>query len=574
MNTAKRLSSGAVGLSLLALSLVVVGGTAPVTAAPGNPGVPSDPRVVFVEDFEAPQTIPGVDWTTQAVSLDEYVGAQGVGYTADPYWVNAEQCNGIILTANKRDNAAGTPLAECEDGSPRDRLELYAQKLGEYRGLSVAEAADNHAISAYTRSQGSGGQLTTLETAAPVNVGTLSNRFLTVASDVAVTACNGASPNLQYVLKDGAEETVVGGASACGAISGDSNLGEANSRLGTIFGSESLLFSGTDLGLEVRNLEQSGGGNDYGYDNVRILDATPQLDKEFANVPEPLYTGVDEFDLVLTVTNTSELAAKDGWSFTDSLDGLEVGPSGLQDGSTCDATVVAESGSDSIAVTEGALAAGEVSCTLTVGVVATGDGEISNGPDNIDAAGLDAPGTASVQAIAPDPQLEIEKIDELVDTNGNGVADAGEQINYTFVVSNTGNVPVSEIVVNDDRVTGLAPQDFALEPGDDETVTADPYTVTEEDVAAGGVANTASASGVDPWGNAVESAEVEVVTPVATPEPPVEPAPPAQPEAPEEQGILPAAGSMFDLWMGAAALLLVLAGAALALRRRSDTGSH
>jgi hypothetical protein len=55
------------------------------------------------------------------------------------------------------------------------------------------------------------------------------------------------------------------------------------------------------------NVNGGGGGNDHGFDNITILDVTPQLDKSFS----PSVVGVGQpSTLTFTVTNTDELASK------------------------------------------------------------------------------------------------------------------------------------------------------------------------------------------------------------------------------------------------------------------------
>lgn len=67
-------------LSLVGAGLVVTTLTADppsAVAAPGNPGVPGEPQVLFVEDFE--NRVPDSN-----VLLTDYTGASGTTYTADP----------------------------------------------------------------------------------------------------------------------------------------------------------------------------------------------------------------------------------------------------------------------------------------------------------------------------------------------------------------------------------------------------------------------------------------------------------------------------------------------------------
>src|SRR5690606_25332416 len=95
--------------------------------------------------------------------------------------------------------------------------------------------------------------------------------------------------------------------------------------------------------------------------------------------------------------------------------------------------------------------------------------------------------------------LNLAKEAGLDDRNGNTLADLGETITYRFRVENVGNVTITGIRIDDPRVTGL-PGAFSLAPGESRTVTADPYTVSQADIDAGSIVNTATASGIGPVG--------------------------------------------------------------------------
>jgi uncharacterized repeat protein (TIGR01451 family) len=85
------------------------------------------------------------------------------------------------------------------------------------------------------------------------------------------------------------------------------------------------------------------------------------------------------------------------------------------------------------------------------------------------------------------------------DVNGNGLTDAGDTIAYSFVVTNTGVLQLANIGVTDAKVGPVTCPQPTLPPGSSETCTADNlYTVTNADVTAGQVANTATASGTAP----------------------------------------------------------------------------
>ncbi len=74
----------------------------------------------------------------------------------------------------------------------------------------------------------------------------------------------------------------------------------------------------------------------------------------------------------------------------------------------------------------------------------------------------------------------------------------GETIAYSYLVTNTGNVTLASLAVNDPSlgaVTCPAPASPGLAPGASETCTADQtHTVTQADVDAGQVTDTATAT--------------------------------------------------------------------------------
>ncbi|MEU6576542.1 chaplin [Streptomyces sp. NPDC046805] len=135
-------------------------------------------------------------------------------------------------------------------------------------------------------------------------------------------------------------------------------------------------------------------GNDHAFDNIRILDATPQLDKAFT--PATIDQGGTS-TLTMTVTNTSELAAKNDFAFTDSMPaGVRVASSAKASTTCGDGTVSAAAGGSSIALSGGDLAAGQKSCTVTVDVTADKAGTYVNRPEAITTVGLNLPDPATL----------------------------------------------------------------------------------------------------------------------------------------------------------------------------------
>lgn len=116
--------------------------------------------------------------------------------------------------------------------------------------------------------------------------------------------------------------------------------------------------------------------------------------------------------------------------------------------------------------------------------------------------------TDSADVTVVNPSLSLTKTGTL-DAGGDGVADAGDTIDYSFEVENTGNVTLNNVAVTD-PLPGLSAITCpggnpipTLAIGATETCTAT-YTLLQADVDAGQVDNTATASGTDPDDNPVE----------------------------------------------------------------------
>jgi uncharacterized repeat protein (TIGR01451 family) len=108
-----------------------------------------------------------------------------------------------------------------------------------------------------------------------------------------------------------------------------------------------------------------------------------------------------------------------------------------------------------------------------------------------------------------------------VDVNGNGVTDAGDTIQYTFTVTNTGQLSMSNIGVTDSKAGAVTCPNPTLAPGASEICTADdPYTITAADVTAGAVDNSATAQGTPPGSTIpISSTSSTTSTPTIAPAP-------------------------------------------------------
>ena len=107
-----------------------------------------------------------------------------------------------------------------------------------------------------------------------------------------------------------------------------------------------------------------------------------------------------------------------------------------------------------------------------------------------------------------------------VNKNNSGITDAGDTIAYTFTVTNTGNVPLHDVKVNDPKAGAVTCEATTLAPGQAINCAADaPYVVSEADEPAGKVVNTATSTGTDPDNGGVTSNEDSTETPVTAPAP-------------------------------------------------------
>ncbi|WP_374009427.1 CshA/CshB family fibrillar adhesin-related protein [Leifsonia sp. LS-T14] len=174
----------------------------------------------------------------------------------------------------------------------------------------------------------------------------------------------------------------------------------------------------------------------------------------------------------------------------------------------------------------------------------------------------------------PTAALALVKTGTLNDADHDGLADSGETIQYTFLLTNTGEVALSTLTVTDPKAGSVSCPVGTLQPGSSTTCTADAlYTVTDQDVQAGQVVNTATANGDVPPGVApIDPPSSTAITPtqriLSTPG--ATPSPGTTISAVTPAGRLPSTGSDVPTAVLAVTAMLVLTGALLlaAGRRR------
>lgn len=109
------------------------------------------------------------------------------------------------------------------------------------------------------------------------------------------------------------------------------------------------------------------------------------------------------------------------------------------------------------------------------------------------------------------PAIQIEKSHAAPrDTDGDGRVSAGDIVDFSFLVTNSGNVTLTNIEVTDPTTNPTSLRVGTLKPGEAETVRAT-HTLTQADIDAGAIANLATVTGATPDGGTVTDKDPDVV---------------------------------------------------------------
>lgn len=378
------------------------------------PRIPVAPVIVWSEDFENSQT-PPID--TEGRDLLAYKGAAPAGqtYTADPlYRMSANQCNGIVTSFSQAPGST-VMIAACSDHGNWNNLQQMAEVAGRYQGQSASAARNNHVMAMLTANGTFPAGAIAFRTATNI-AQSASSRFLTARTDVVATFCSSGfvAPLLRFsLINDAGTELPISTTAINPCVGGQSfnttPIGIAGTQTAvaqTVTSPGALLFSGTSVGFVLHNDQTGSMGNDSSIDNAQIIDVTPQLDKDFS--PANIQLG-QVSRLTMTITNTTDLLRKQGWSFTDNL------PAGLvvegNASTTCPGTnVQAAAGGSTVTVSNGDLAQGAAFCEVSLDVRPTATGSFTNGPSNLSLIGLNQPATLVVLAVEPTADMQATSI--------------------------------------------------------------------------------------------------------------------------------------------------------------------
>ncbi|MCP4123935.1 MAG: DUF11 domain-containing protein, partial [Bacteroidetes bacterium] len=132
-----------------------------------------------------------------------------------------------------------------------------------------------------------------------------------------------------------------------------------------------------------------------------------------------------------------------------------------------------------------------------------GNGVDTDGDTNVEDDDGDEDDGDGVVVFPINASLVVTKTDVL-DLGIDGILNENDVINYTFIVSNTGNVTIDNLVLSDPKADAgsISCPYSILASGASMTCTAS-HTITEAEILAGSVVNIATANGQDPADNPV-----------------------------------------------------------------------
>jgi len=235
-------------------------------------------------------------------------------------------------------------------------------------------------------------------------------------------------------------------------------------------------YSVTQADVDAGNVVNRASASSAGTTSAEVIESvsgtqTPALDMTKTATPQNVTTLGQAVTYDYVITNTGNTTIVDALTIAD--DRISVSCPALPAGGLAPAANLTCTGTDTVSQAD--LDAGSI-----VNVASATDGMSVT------------PNVTETVNVVERPEISLVKA-----TSDTGFAAVGDVLDYTYTVTNEGNVSLtSAITVSDDRIAGVscpALPGGRLAPGASLTCTAS-YTVTQTDIDAGSVTNIASAS--------------------------------------------------------------------------------
>lgn len=349
----------------------------------------------------------------------------------------------------------------------------------------------------------------------PTGAGTTTGTLGTTSATGTLTLPNGITETFSGGAGTGTAQTVVTGLTTLGS----------RGYVGSDYTNPALTSSTPTVAVRTdltNNCAVSGPCSGLG--SFTITFSSPVVDPVIAigGICGTVYDSTDQFQSqvcdILHLTTPGATLSKIAGSNLSVTGGDTIGPTNPNGSFNCATTTQTSSSTGAPLLSSQAPAAcGQVQVLGTVtsltfsvsgiftptdptGVVQGDSCNDPNGPcaDGSNAQGLFNQDGFSIVAVLPDLSLSLTK-----SANPTVVTAAGQTITYSFVVSNTGDLPMSNIAVDETAFSGtgtppaVSCPSGSLDPGASETCTAT-YTTTQADLNSGKITNTAVVRGTPP----------------------------------------------------------------------------
>ena len=178
-----------------------------------------------------------------------------------------------------------------------------------------------------------------------------------------------------------------------------------------------------------------------------------------------------------------------------------------------------------LAVGESANCTGDATHTVTYDDLGTGsvsNGATASATAPVTSASVNATeSVATITTVAVSPALSIVTSGTVTPAENQAAAAVGNTIAWSYLVTNTGNVPLTDVTVNDPEGGTITCVPTTLAVGESANCTGTAtHTVTLADLGTGSVSNGATASATPPFGAAaIESTESVATITTAVPAP-------------------------------------------------------